>query len=42
MRFPKGFTVGEVPADWTSDGSVATYRTDGLETSESFEVAAHP
>ena len=42
VRFPKGFTVSEVPADWTSDGSVATYRTGGLETSESFEVAAHP
>ena len=43
VRFPRGFTPGDdLPDGWTSKGRVATYRTDGLETSESFEVVATP
>ena len=43
VRFPRGFTPGtDLPAGWTAKGRVATYRTDGLETSESFEVLATP
>ena len=43
VRFPKGFSVDAVPAGWQTTGPrEASYRTPGLETSESFEVVAHP
>ena len=43
VRFPRGFVVGDLPGGWEGTGArTATYRTDALETSEVFEVTAHP
>ena len=43
VRFPQGFTVVDMPAGWEATSArVASYRTDALETSEVFQIEAHP
>ncbi|MBC2931633.1 DUF4012 domain-containing protein [Nocardioides sp. zg-1228] len=44
VRFPRGYAVdAELPEGWSSAGGrVARYRSDALESVESYEVLAHP
>jgi len=42
LRFPQGYAVGGVPDGGRDDGRVATYRTEGVETSAIFEIEARP
>lgn len=43
VHFPEGFEVDDLPAGWEAGSArVASYRTGALETSEVFEISAHP